>query len=61
MRVRSSTGFSRSWVGRFASLLFESWDRHHVAMVWLAAQPTDEGTLQVISIKPVGLRPSMLA
>jgi hypothetical protein len=32
-----------------------------VAMVWLAAQPADEGALQVIGIKPVCLRPSMLA
>src|SRR5205085_10078175 len=43
-----------------AILLIECWDGHHFAVITLATQPSQEGTLQVLRVQPIGLSTPVL-
>ena len=60
IRVRSRTRLWRSRLGRLASSS-GSRDRHHLAVISLAAQPAEKGALEQLGVETVGLGAPVLA
>jgi hypothetical protein len=48
-------------VGAFGIFLLYRWDRRHLAVLPLAAQPSENGVFELFGIEPVGLRAAVLA
>src|SRR5262245_31413921 len=48
-------------VGPFGIFVFYCWDRDHLAVIALAAQPAEKGAFEQLGVETIGLRPPMLA
>src|SRR6516164_331699 len=60
-RVTSFTRFSRSRLGRLASLICDCGHRSHAAVLWFTAQPAEKSALKELGVESIGLCPSMFA
>src|SRR6476619_3366008 len=61
IRLCSPTRLSCSTVGPLGILVLGCRDRHHLAVITLAAQPAEKGAFEQLGVEPIGLGAPVLA